>query len=226
MDSATTTTSASPPPPISCAAYARRRGCSTMAVSRAIARGRLVQSVVRDARGDPKITDPELADREWEASTDLSKAPGYVRERAEGISAPPSVAPPDAPPSAAVPPRPAPRVVPPPPEPEGEDPDAPPGLSLALESAREKHWKAKIAEQEFREREGELVEARMVELKLSGVYSQVRTKLLGVPSRARQALPHLTAGDVAVLEDLVREALEDLVEPEPEVGQPVEAAGQ
>lgn len=40
-------------------------GCSKAAVSKAIKAGRLAKSVVRDHRGQPKIADPELADREW-----------------------------------------------------------------------------------------------------------------------------------------------------------------
>lgn len=193
---------------MSCTAYAKRRGVSAMAVSRAIARGRLVRCVMRDARGDPKIVDPDLADLEWEASTDLSKAPSYVRERAEAAPAPAS----PAPPAPHRTPRGTTRLLPP----DGEVQD-PPGLSLALESAREKHWKAKLAELEFRERESELVEARLVEEQLASSYAQARTKLLGVPSRARQLLPHLTAADLMVLEDLVRQALEDLVEEDDEV---------
>ena len=39
-----------------------------------------------------------------------------------------------------------------------------------------------------------------------------RMKLLGVPSRARSRLPHLTLDDVAVIEELQREALEELSE--------------
>jgi hypothetical protein len=58
-------------------AYARRRaelglaGVSTVAVSKAIKGGRLKASVIRDARGQPKIADPVLADREWNSRTSL-----------------------------------------------------------------------------------------------------------------------------------------------------------
>jgi hypothetical protein len=204
--------------PITCAAYARHRGVSAMSVSRAIARGRLSKSVVREANGTPRISNPELADQEWDENTDLSKAPGYVKARADAAA--PRLVP--------VPTPPAP-VAPAPGEELGEEEEEPEGgegLKLGLESAREKHWKAKLAELKYREREGELVEAKLVEKKLAGTYAQVRTKLLGVPSRARQLLPHLNAADVGVLEDLVREALEDLVEDEEESAEsaPVAAA--
>ena len=38
-----------------------------------------------------------------------------------------------------------------------------------------------------------------------------RTRLLGIPSKAKQQLPHLSLSDLEVLEALVREALEGLV---------------
>src|SRR5690348_9655124 len=50
-------------------AYATRRGVSPKAVSKAVAAGRLSASVTRDQHGAPKIGDPDLADREWEANT-------------------------------------------------------------------------------------------------------------------------------------------------------------
>lgn len=67
------------PAPISLREYARHRaargfvGTSAAAVSKAVASGRLVKSVVRDHRGQPKIADPELADREWEVGPLISQ---------------------------------------------------------------------------------------------------------------------------------------------------------
>lgn len=180
-----------------------------MAVSRAIKVGRLARSVVRGRDGKPRIADPELADREWEENTDLSQAPGYVKERADQAAPEVEIPAAPAPPPAAASPSPAAEAE------EADEDDAGGGtLKLGLESAREKHWKAKLAELKYRERESELVEAQLVEQKLAGTFAQVRTKLLGVPSRARQLLPHLDAADVGALEDLVREALEDLVDDE------------
>ena len=40
--------------------------------------------------------------------------------------------------------------------------------------------------------------------------TNAKTKLQGIPSRARQRIPHLTTTDVAELEDLIREVLEDI----------------
>ncbi len=54
--------------PTSLRAYARRRGVSVEAVSKAVTAGRLRESVVI-VGGKPKIADIELADREWTANT-------------------------------------------------------------------------------------------------------------------------------------------------------------
>lgn len=184
-------------------AYAKRRGCSAMAVSKAVKTGRLKASVVYDDQGDPKIRDPALADKEWEATTDHSRAPGYVKERAAAAKKKP--------------PRAAGRAAepleagdPPPPPADVLGQDSPEGVSLAEASAAEKFWKAKLAEQDYRERTGELVEAKLVTRKLVDVFTLCRAKLLVVPTRARQALPHLTVADVGTIETLIREALEEL----------------
>lgn len=162
--------------PLSQRAYAARRGVSHMAVQRAIKAGRL-----KDCLNDGgQIVDPDLADREWERKTDLSRAPIPVRQRAAGVALGPAA----------------------------DDGEAVPDMADA--SAREKHWRAKLAELKFRESASELVPAAGVKAELEGVFRSCRTKLLGIPSRARQLLPGLSLGDVAKIEALVREALEEL----------------
>jgi phage terminase Nu1 subunit (DNA packaging protein) len=165
--------------------YARHRGVSQAAVSRAISQGRLVKSV--NARGS--IVDPALADREWDAATDLSKAPSYVRERAAGRAGSTGGAPPGAPNSSGTP------------------------GTLAENNAAKAYWQARQAELDYREAAGELVPAAEVEREWADILSRVRTKLLAVPSRAKAELPHLDVADIAKLERLVREALEDLSSP-------------
>lgn len=215
--------------------YAKHReerglvGKSVQAVSKAIKGGRLVKSVVRDHRGEPKIADPELADREWAAGTDYSKAPGKVKVAAEPprrtTSPPPELGPGDPlAPGPIAPPLPsgAPSVS----AMDGEV-EEPTDLSLTRESAREKFWKAHQAELEFRKRAKELVEAKEVRGKLVEVFGSCRTKLLGVPSRARAADPTLTTPQLAIFEALVREALEDLAAaaaPSSDEAEPAKAA--
>lgn len=181
---------------MTCTAYAARRGVAKSTLSEAIAAGRLVASVHRDARGRPFITDPDLADREWAANTDLSEAPKAVIARAAARAAPAlDVV----------------EVLGPSPEPPaGTDAPQPALGDLQANNAAKAYWQAKRAELDYREAAGELVPARDVKARLQDVFRRCRTKLLGVPARARQTLPDLTTAHIARLDELVREALEDL----------------
>jgi len=172
--------------PMSLRAYARRRGTSAPAVLRAIKRGRLKDSLVY-VDGVAQIGDPDLADREWAANTDLSKAPGYVKARAQGLSAAP-VTPP--------------RVT------------APPGsgntTSLAEAAASEKLWKSRLAELEYRRQAGELVDAEEAQKRWADILVRVRTKLLAVPSKVKAVRSELTLDQLAAMDTVIREALEEL----------------
>ncbi len=162
-------------------AYATHRGVSHMAVQRAIRSGRLKRSI----NDGGQISDPALADAEWDANTDVAKVPHAVqttRAAAAAAANPGEVGPPAA-------------VL---------------GASLNENNAAKIYWQARKAELDFREAAGELVPAAGVRAELEGVFRSCRTRLLGIPSRARQLLPGLSVADVGVLENLVREALEGL----------------
>ncbi len=163
--------------PMSVRAYGRRRGCSHVAVQRAIENGRLVASIVRGPNGEPKISDPDLADREWAANTDYTDSP----QRAAAANAQASSS-------------------------------APPSAPLTIDgaAARQKHWAAKLAELKFKEAAGELIRIEDAEADAIADYSEVKTKLLAIASRAKQAIPHMTIEDLLVWETLIREALEAL----------------
>jgi hypothetical protein len=161
-------------PQTSFGAYARHRGCSRQAVSRAWKAGRLQRSVVL-IDGRPTVTDFADADREWEENSDYTRQP-------QRLDAPSGDTP-------------------------GEDDAAGPYAGAA---AREKHWKAELAELQYKQRAGELVNAAEMTAAITAEYATVRTKLLGLPSKAKQRLPHLTLPDLATLDDIVREALEAL----------------
>lgn len=166
------------------AAYARRRGVHPVAVGRAIKAGRLNACVVRDATGRPLgISDPDLADREWAANSDYTDAPHH------NPGALPVVAP-----------------VVQPADPELAD------QSVAGAAGRSKHWEAEMRKLKFHEAAGELVPVKDVDHRLVTVFTHCKTRLLAIPSRARQALPHLSLADVGTLENLIREALTDLSE--------------
>jgi hypothetical protein len=163
---------------ISLRAYAARRraaglaGGTLRAVQQAIAAGRLSRSVARDAKGDPKIADADLADREWAGTTHEDRIP-LTGPTSPGL---------------------------PPPE-------------LMESRARREAAQAALAEIELAEKRLELVLARDVESRLVNVFSHCKTKLLGVPSRARQQDPGLTGAQIKLIEQLIREALEDLAAP-------------
>jgi len=168
--------------PLSLRAYARRRGVSAEAVSKAVASGRLLDSVVV-VDGQRKIADPELADREWADNT---------RPRGEAAEPAPSPSRAAAAPDDEVPPLP---------------------LSLAKRAAadaRRAVAQADLAELDVGERRGELVSAAAVRSDVESRYAIVRTKMLGVPSRVGQRLPELAARVAPVVEELIREALEEL----------------
>ncbi|PZA12751.1 DNA packaging protein [Rhodopseudomonas palustris] len=57
------------------------------------------------------------------------------------------------------------------------------------------------------------VKATEVEARWSDVLRRLRSKILAVPSRVRQANPHLTAQDVTAFDAELRAALEDLAGP-------------
>jgi hypothetical protein len=76
--------------------------------------------------------------------------------------------------------------------------------------AKTEYERANLLELERRQKEGLLVERKTVESTWSVLVTNAKTKLLAVPSRAKQRIPHLTLEEVEILNDLVRESLEDL----------------
>lgn len=182
--------------PLSLTAYAARRGVSPKAVSKAVAAGRLVGSVVRDDHGDPKILDPDLADREWEANTRTRIDRPIVESRTQ--------------PTPIM--QPTPRVVPV----IRVSTDVPDyNVSRALReaaAARREAAKAELAELDVAERRGELVPADEARAVLVDKFTIVKTKILGIPSRFAQRMPELASVAIPVIDELLREALEELAD--------------
>ncbi len=203
--------------PLSLGAYATHRGCSKAAVSKAIKRGRLKGSVVL-VGGQPKIADVELADREWTQNTDQSRttvpsAPPTKKK----VSAPPAA--PNAASSAASQQRL--REEAPAERPERKPGEAAPPLNpedrwnVTDATAEERKWKALRAEIQYKQELGELIEAKDVEAVQAALFTIIRTKLLAVPGKARSNAPHLTLTDVALIDRLIRETLEELAGSDP-----------
>jgi hypothetical protein len=164
-------------------------GGSLQAVQRALARDRI------HLEPDGTI-DPDRADREWAANTDLSKAPASVVASGSAGDTPPDNRQPAL--SGAAPSL------------SGEVPEPHEGLSLSEANAIKAVWQAKTAKLEYQKAAGEVVPAADVRGELEDVFRKCRTKLLGIPSRAKQVMPELTPVQVAKFEDLIRESLEDL----------------
>lgn len=174
--------------PITLSEYARRRGVSKVAVSKAIKAGRLRASVVF-VSGRPAIGDPELADTEWHQNTQ----PRIDQPRKEARRAVPQATPRDA---------------------DATAEDVPPyETSRAVReaaAARRENALADLAEIEVSEKLDEIVPVAEVEAYMADKFTVVKTRILGVPTRVAQELPHIAAEVAPVLERHLREVLEEL----------------
>lgn len=91
----------------------------------------------------------------------------------------------------------------PPPEPENL-PD------YNVSRARSEYEKANLLELDRKTKEGHLLRREDVEQAWGGAVNITRTRLLGVPSTAKQRIPHLEIEEVELLTTLIREALDEL----------------
>ena len=74
--------------------------------------------------------------------------------------------------------------------------------------------KAELLELERKQKEDDLVPMTEVQRSWENIVATARTKLLGVPSKAKQRIPDLDNNAMNHLEDIIREALEELAEPQ------------
>lgn len=184
---------------MSLSAYARRRGVSVEAVSKAVARGRLRGAIVM-VDGKPKIADPEVADTEWQANTRprIDRPPpkaartAKTRQRANTND--------DG-------------------EPAG-DGELPPGVPRydVSRAVREYHESrrsgalADVAEIERDKVREDVVPVEEARAFIADKFTVVKTRLLGVPSRAAQQLPELAKQVEPVVDRLIREVLDELAD--------------
>lgn len=82
-------------------------------------------------------------------------------------------------------------------------------IDLTAERARLARAQADKAEAQVRVLRGELVEVDAVKREWSDILRSVRSRVLSVPSRVRQSLPHLTGHDVERLDSELRRSLEE-----------------
>jgi hypothetical protein len=153
--------------------YARSRGISSVAVSKAVKTKR-----IKLVRG--KI-DPSLADEQWAANT----RPGQRVARRRLIA--PSVAPI---------------------EPQSIPEPAPNTYGTAR--ARREETLANMAQMDYDLKMGVLVNSSEIREKLAKLHTEAKTRLLGVASKCKARVPQLSAIDVSIIEDLIREALGEI----------------
>lgn len=60
------------------------------------------------------------------------------------------------------------------------------------------------------ERAGDLISAKQAREDVANDYAHVRTKMLGVSARCKQRIPGITNNGIKIIDDLIREALEEL----------------
>ena len=101
-----------------------------------------------------------------------------------------------------------PQPKPPPPPPRAPEPKELPAYNDSR--ARSEYEKANLLELDRKTKEGLLLRREDVELAWGGAVNITRTRLLGVPSTAKQRIPHLEIEEVELLTTLIREALDEL----------------
>ena len=76
--------------------------------------------------------------------------------------------------------------------------------------ARTEFLKAELLELDRKQKEKSLVKADEIESKWVEIITIARTKILGIPTKAKQRIPDLDTDAITLLDDIVRETLEDV----------------
>ena len=160
---------------------ARRLGVSDTAVHKALRAGR----VAKDAQGGMPWPETE---RRWHANSDAAKrthagSQGSPRRATDlPVSAPPPAA------EAAL---------------SG-------GLSYAQSRAVREAFAARLAKLDYEQKAGKLVNADEVKVQWFKLVTAAKTRILGIPAAVKQRAADLPLSVVNVIDEICREALEDL----------------
>ena len=87
-----------------------------------------------------------------------------------------------------------------------------PRRSIKDSRAMREEYEARLARLKYETAVGELIRADEAESTWCSIVALARTKLLAVPSRAKIRMPELSAEQVTAVEELIRDALEELSE--------------
>lgn len=159
---------------------------SAAAVKKAIESGRLKKSLRKNPKNGRWEVNPEAADKEWDLNT--RETPNRSRSKNSPV------------------------------KPEknnnkkSEAALAPESDNGALYNARLEYeeMRAAKAKLDYDERMGKLIPVEAVQREWVKVVTAAKTKILAIPSKAKASIPELTLKQIAVIEALAREALEDL----------------
>lgn len=173
-----------PPAYISQKAYARHRDTKISTVQRAISSGRLSTSLTKDARGVTKIKTAKLADAEWLANTRPS-----AEANAKNLKAQRKL-----------------------PVDKIDYNEA--RRRTQIEVLKQAKQSSETNERRLARERGDTISKEEAMADVVEAYTRVRTKLLGVPKRCKQRIPHLTVKEVGIIMGLQREALEELADGE------------
>lgn len=159
-------------PLLSMRGYAKHRGVSPEAVSKAVRDGRI--STV--SKSGKRLIDPAVADVEWDENSDSSKKSTKTkRERSQQDG----------------------------PRPETK-------ASYANARAARETYLAKLAKLEFDKKSGTLVSIDEVKVGWFKVINSAKTKIMGIHSKCKAQYPDLPIEVVNIIEQVCREALEEL----------------
>lgn len=183
--------------------YARMRNVSPPAVRCAITDGRIKNGARKNPKGKYEVN-PEVADIEWRTNTDPSMRRNVKDLNQKYFDDVPV-------PHIATPVEKIPEISPPPYF-RTEEPQSPQLTALKESRAKLELYKALLAEQEFKKNAENLINAEEVKAVWFKIITEAKTKIMSLPSKAKANIPHLTLNEVATLDNLVRECLEDLAE--------------
>lgn len=168
--------------------YARHRGVTVEAVSKAVKAGRIATTA-------GKKVDIEAADRAWSANTQpgqmAAKRTRSTASRASKRRRPKAKA------RVAAASEPGPN----------EDPNV---NTYASARARREDYLARMAQVDFEQKSGVLINATEFKAAYLKLITEAKTRLLAVPTKCKSRLPALSALDISIIEDLIRDELEEL----------------